>query len=224
MRRLVRFFLFGPGAVLVVVGIAIGVAYLIKEGQDKQRVEAEKHQVHRPLGQVKPSEAIDKETAPKEVVLSNQRLNPAVGSGQDTQAVQQPAPAFASTQRAALPQLVSFYAQVQSPVSSPAPQPERRKDPQAWLPPGVFIPCALVNTVESSHINTPVVGEVLRDVYQNGHLIVPAGAVVSSFAQSGAVREKTPQDPRYRMRPGSGPEQSAIRDRRWERWPSRGIG
>ena len=190
MRRLLRFFLFGPGAVLVVVGIAIGVAYLIKEGQDKQRAEAEKHQVHRPLGQVKPSEAIDKSTAPKEVVLSNQRLNPAVGSGQDIQAVQQPAPAFASTQRAALPQLVSFYAQVQSPVPSPAPQPERRKDPQAWLPPGVFIPCALVNTVESSHINTPVVGEVLRDVYQNGHLIVPAGAVVSSFAQSGAVRDR----------------------------------
>jgi hypothetical protein len=47
-----------------------------------------------------------------------------------------------------------------------------------------------VNTVESSHINTPVVGEVLRDVYQNGHLIVPAGAVVSSFAQSGAVRDR----------------------------------
>jgi hypothetical protein len=168
----------------------VGIAYLIKEGQDKQRAEAEKHQVHRPLGQVKPSETIDNSTAPKEVVLSNQRLNPAVESGKDIRAIQQPTPAFASTQRAALPQLVSFYAQVQSPVPSPAPQPERRKDPQAWLPPGVFIPCALVNTVESSHINTPVVGEVLRDVYQNGHLIVPAGAVVSSFAQSGAVRDR----------------------------------
>ena len=129
MRRLLRFFFFGPGAVLVVVGIVIGVAYLIKEGQDKQRAEAEKRQVQRPLGQIKPSEAIDKSTAPKEVVLSNQRLNPAAGSGQDIQAVQQPAPALAPMQRAALPQLVSFYAQVQSPVPSPAPQPERRKDP-----------------------------------------------------------------------------------------------
>src|ERR1700724_2144137 len=143
--------------------IGISSPIVIKEGQDKQRAEAEKHQVHRPLGQVKPSEAIDKETAPKEVVLSNQRINPAVTSGQDIQALQRPAPAFASAQRAALPQLVSFYAQVQSPVPSPPPQPERRKDPQAWLPPGVSIPCALVNTVESSHINTPVVGEVLRD-------------------------------------------------------------
>ena len=65
-----------------------------------------------------------------------------------------------------------------------------QKAPATWLPPGTFIPCALVNTVESSHINTPVVGEVLRDVYQNGHLIIPAGAVVSSFAESGAVRDR----------------------------------
>src|ERR1700722_15802478 len=116
MRRLLRFFFFGPGTVLVVVGIVIGVAYLIKEGQDKQRAEAAKHQVHRPLGQVKPSEAIDNSTAPKEVVLSDQRLNPAVGSGQDIHAVEQPAAASPPMHREALPQLVSFYTQVQSPV------------------------------------------------------------------------------------------------------------
>ena len=52
------------------------------------------------------------------------------------------------------------------------------------------MPCALVNTVESSHINTPVVGEVLQDMYQNGRLIIPAGAIVSSFAESGAVRDR----------------------------------
>jgi len=87
--------------------------------------------------------------------------------------------------------LVSFYAQVQaSPVLSPTPEPERPREPKYWLPPGTFIPCALVNTVESSHINTPVVAEVIRDVYQGGHLIVPAGAIVSSFAQSGAVRDR----------------------------------
>ena len=49
---------------------------------------------------------------------------------------------------------------------------------------------SLVNTVESSHINTPVVGEVLRDVYQNGKLIISAGTIVSSFASSGAVRDR----------------------------------
>src|SRR5262249_47138828 len=87
--------------------------------------------------------------------------------------------------------LVSFYSQAAlPPAPTPTPVPERPKDPTYWLPPGTFIPCALVNTVESSHINTPVVAEVIREVYQGGHLIIPAGAIVSSFAQSGAVRDR----------------------------------
>ena len=191
MRKWIRFFLFGPGSILVVIGVVIGVAGIIHQGQEKQRIAAEKHQVQRPLGQVKPSEAVDKSTAPKEVILSNKRLVP--GSTYEQPArVQAQAIAIpnAPSQRP-LPQLVSFYAQVSGSSSPPTPPPEARpKDPTAWLPPGIFIPCALVNTVESSHINTPVVGEVLRDVYQNGHLIIPAGSVLSSFAESGAVRDR----------------------------------
>ena len=155
MRKIIRFFLFGPGAVLLVVAIGIGVAHVIKEGQDKQRAEAEKHQVQRPLGQVKPSDTVDKGMAPKEVVLSNRRLNAPTNFDQplpQTQTVSLPS----GPGRQPLPQLVSFYAQVPTSTPSPAPTPESiRKTPRAWLPPGVFIPCALVNTVESSHINTP---------------------------------------------------------------------
>jgi hypothetical protein len=88
---------------------------------------------------------------------------------------------------------VSFY-QAVAPTPTATPAPPQVKDVTAWLPPGIFIPCALVNTVESSHINTPVVGEVIRDVVQknNGvsHVIVPAGTLVNSFAQNGAVRDR----------------------------------
>jgi hypothetical protein len=35
-----------------------------------------------------------------------------------------------------------------------------------------------------------VVGEVIRDVYQNGHLIIPAGAIATCWAQPGAVRDR----------------------------------
>jgi hypothetical protein len=189
--KLVRFFLTGPGAVLVVVAVVLGVSEIIREGRERQKAEAEKHQVHRPLGQIKPSETVDKSRAPKDVILSDRRIVDATTSGQtapvQTQVVEAP---NAPSQRPP-PQLVSFYAQVSNASPSPAPPPERpRKDPAAWLPPGVFIPCALVNTVESSHLNTPVVGEVLHDVYQNGRLIIPAGSVVSSFAESGAVRDR----------------------------------
>jgi hypothetical protein len=192
MRRFVRFFVSGPGAALVVVLLILGVGWIIKRGQDKERALAAKRQVQRQLGQVKPSDQVDKATAQKEVILSNNRLQPPP-AGEPSQ--QAPAPQVVHVQgpahQQALSPLVSFY-QAVAPASTPAPT--QVKDVTAWLPPGIFIPCALVNTVESSHINTPVVGEVIRDVVQknNGtsHVIVPAGTLVNSFAQSGAVRDR----------------------------------
>jgi hypothetical protein len=194
MRRFIRFFLTGPGAILVVVLFILGVGWIIKSSQDKERAEALKRQVQRELGHVKPSDNIDKATAQKEVILSNNRLEtPPAGE----QAQQAPPPQFVHTQepvhQPALSHLVSFY-QAVAPTPTLTPAPPQVKDVTAWLPQGIFIPCALVNTVESSHINTPVVGEVIRDVVQknNGvsHVIVPAGTLVNSFAQSGAVRDR----------------------------------
>jgi hypothetical protein len=191
MRKWIGFFLFGPGSILVVISVVIGVAGIIHQGQEKQRIAAEKHQVQRPLGQVKPRDAVDKSTAPKEVILSNKRIVLGNTSEQITPAQTQVVSLPNAPSQRQLPQLVSFYAQLPPTTPSPTPTAEAsQKTVTAWLPPGIFIPCALVNTVESSHINTPVVGEVLRDVYQNGHLIIPAGAIVSSFAQSGAVRDR----------------------------------
>jgi hypothetical protein len=193
MKRLLRFFTTGPGAVLVVIAIALTVAWYIYRGQEKQQAEANKRQVQRALGQVRPSATVDQSQASKEVILSRQRLNPPPPSEAPT-----PLPVSFPTpgqQRVALPTLVSFYAQVAAtPSPTPEAPPPEPKAPLVWLPPSIFIPCSLVNTVESSHINTPVVGEVTRDVIQNNdgvsHVIVPAGTIVSSFAQSGAVRDR----------------------------------
>ena len=189
--KFLRFFFTGPGAVLVAVVLILVVAEIIREGQERQKAEAEKRQVQRPLGQVKQSETVDKSTAPKEVILSNKQIVPAKSSELPAPTQTQVVPLPNAPSQRPLPQLISFYSQVPGSSPSPTSPPEAgQKAPATWLPPGTFIPCALVNTVESSHINTPVVGEVLRDVYQNGHLIIPAGAVVSSFAESGAVRDR----------------------------------
>ena len=191
MRRFVRFFATGPGAILIVVAFILGVGWIVKRGQDKERAEAAKRQVQRQLGQVKPSGQVDKATAPKEVLLYNNRLqSPPV---LDLPQAPQVAKTSAIERQQPLASLVSFY-QAVAPKPTPTPAAPQPKDVTAWLPPGIFIPCALVNTVESSHINTPVVGEVIRDVIQknNGvpHVIVPAGTLVNSFAQSGAVRDR----------------------------------
>jgi hypothetical protein len=193
MIRFVRFFYRGPGAVLVIVLIAIGIAWLIARAHEKRKAEAEKHQVQRPLGQIKPGDEVDKSQAPKEVILSDRKLQPGATTGRELSSPQ-PVTASNQSQPVPLPTLVSFYAQV-APTPTPAPSPApRTKDPDLWLPPSIFIPCVLVNTVESSHINTPVVGEVTTDVFQKNNgvsrLIIPAGTLVSSFAQSGAVRDR----------------------------------
>jgi hypothetical protein len=160
-----------------------------KTGHERAVAEAEKRQVQRPLGQVKPSDSVDQSQAAKEALLSNRRLSPGFTTAPETVPIPN-APVAQRGRPASLPTLVSFYAQVAAtPSHTPTPEPERPR-PEYWLPPSIFIPCTLVNTVESSHINTPVVGEVTRDCYQNGHLIIPAGTIVSSFAQNGAVRDR----------------------------------
>ena len=190
MRRLLRFFITGPGALLTVILVGLGICWLIKNGQDHQAAEARKHQIERPLGSVNPSDQVDQATVQKEKILADRRLIP----GNRTEPFAQPhvaPPQSPQPQAHALPQLVSFYAQVQAtPVPSPTAETERPNPVEIFLPRGTFIPCALVNTVESSHINTPVVGEVIRDVYQNGHLIIPAGATATCWAQPGAVRDR----------------------------------
>jgi hypothetical protein len=190
MRRLIKFFFAGPGVVLVIIGLILWVCWVIKQGQDKERAEAAKRQVQRQLGRVNPGEDVDRATAPKDVLLSDRKLNRMQANLTPTSS-----PGIAPTPIPQRPQslspLVSFYAQVTAtPIPSPTAPAAEPPRPQSFLPPGTFIPCALVNTVESSHINTPVVGEVLRDMWQNGRLIVPAGAIVSSFAESGAIRDR----------------------------------
>ncbi len=191
LRSSFRYFYRGPGAILVVVLLGLGVCWIIKSGRDKQEAEAAKRQKQRELGQVNPQDSVDASEAAKERILSDRKLHPGNRTAPES-APMPPAPvAQAAQQQRALPQLVSFYAQVQAtPSPTPTSAPERPKETQIWLPRGTFIPCALVNTVESSHINTPVVGEVIRDVMQGGHLIIPARAIVTSFAQAGAVRDR----------------------------------
>jgi Bacterial conjugation TrbI-like protein len=191
LRSSVRFFYRGPGIALVIVAVIIGVGWVLKQGNDKRQAEAEKRQKSRELGHVSPTDTVDASQASKETVLANGHLIP----GYRTTQPEINAPPLSSTpvqqRQQALPTLVSFYAQVAAtPTPTPTPEPERPKVQEIFLPPSIFIPCVLVNTIESSHINTPVVGEVIRPVYEQGHLIIPAGTIVSCFAQSGAVRDR----------------------------------
>lgn len=59
-----------------------------------------------------------------------------------------------------------------------------------YAPFGRMIPCETVITVESSKLDTPVIGLVTEDVWHNGELIIPAGTEVHGRASLDRARER----------------------------------
>ena len=101
------------------------------------------------------------------------------------------------------------------PPATPVPLPERKKpEPPPGLPPislyaemasadktvdalgsdyapfGRLVQCELIVTVDSSSINTPIIGLVTDDIWHNGRLIIPAGTEVHGTAKADRVRER----------------------------------
>jgi hypothetical protein len=61
---------------------------------------------------------------------------------------------------------------------------------KTYAPYGRLIPCETVVTIESSKLDTPVIGLVTEDVWHNGELIIPAGAEVHGRASLDWARER----------------------------------
>jgi hypothetical protein len=66
-----------------------------------------------------------------------------------------------------------------------------------FAPFGRLIPCKLIVTVDSSTINTPIIGLVTEDVFHHGRLLIPAGTEVHGTAQIDRVRERIASDRRW---------------------------
>ena len=65
---------------------------------------------------------------------------------------------------------------------------------ELFLPYGRLLRCELVNTVDSTNIDTPIIGLVIEDAWNDGRLIIPAGTEVHGVAQKSAVRERIGSD------------------------------
>lgn len=79
---------------------------------------------------------------------------------------------------------------------------------EKFAPFGRLIPCELVITVDSSSIQTPIVGLVTEDVFHHGVLVIPAGTEVHGRAQVERVRERIASDGRWTLVWQSGEELS----------------
>jgi hypothetical protein len=79
-------------------------------------------------------------------------------------------------------------------LQSPIPQTifvTREQSISEWyLPYGRLLRCELVNTVDSTNIDTPIIGLVIEDIWNGGRVIIPAGTEVHGIAQKSAFRER----------------------------------
>lgn len=75
-------------------------------------------------------------------------------------------------------------------VTNTTPEPFVASEPKLFAPRGILIKAALVITVDSSALQTPVLGLVTEDVYWNQKLIVPAGTQVHAQASNGRTRDR----------------------------------
>ncbi len=91
-------------------------------------------------------------------------------------------------------------------AETPSNERKQKKFSEDFAPFGRLIPCELIVTVDSSSINTPVIGLVTDDVYHHGHVIVPAGTEVHGTAQVDHTRERIASDGRWNLVWQSGEE------------------
>jgi hypothetical protein len=59
-----------------------------------------------------------------------------------------------------------------------------------YAPYGRLIPCELIVTIDSSSIQTPIIGLITEDIYHDGRLIITAGTEVHGSAQADRKRER----------------------------------
>lgn len=154
---------------LLLIGVAVLVARRIEEdrlaGPDSGGIREEQEQVvrsiERPLSIFRPPPP-EREISPPSAPQTRPTAAEAEGSP-----------------RAVIPSVSLSHEE--PPVSTPA-----RPD----APFGRLIPCETVITVDSSSIQTPIIGLVTEDIFHSGKLVIPAGTEVHGTARSERERER----------------------------------
>ena len=136
---------------------------------------------------VKPIVATPPKTGPKsQVVETVTRDMTAFNPPKESPAPVTPAPAQERKKEEPPPGLppISLYAET---ASADKPQDALGAD---YAPFGRLVQCELIVTVDSSSIDTPIIGLVTDDIWHNGRLIIPAGTEVHGTAKVDRARER----------------------------------
>jgi hypothetical protein len=136
--------------------------------------------------------ATDKPQVVQTIVRPMQVYNPPSSKEQKTTSPSSSTSSFPNP--SPLPVVPANQAPTLSPISlfadSSAGNPPAKKLSAVFAPFGRLIPCETVITVDSSSIQTPIVGLVTENVYFKGRLVIPAGTEIHGTAQTDHQRER----------------------------------
>jgi hypothetical protein len=68
-----------------------------------------------------------------------------------------------------------------------------------YAPFGRLIPCETVVTVDSSSMQTPIVGLITENIYYGGKLVIPAGTEIHGMAQADQQRDRIATSPSWTL-------------------------
>lgn len=108
----------------------------------------------------------------------------------------EPTPQPTAAKSSTPPPLPALSLVAETPVT---PTKEGKTLSEDFAPFGRLIPCQLVITVDSSSIQTPIVGLVTEDIFHHGQLIIPAGTEVHGSAQVDRARERIASNGRWTL-------------------------
>jgi hypothetical protein len=136
--------------------------------------------------------ATDKPQVVQTIVRPMQVYNPPPTMSQPTTLSSSSSPVF--PRPSPLPVVPASQSPTLSPISlfadSSAGNPPTKKLSAVFAPFGRLIPCETVITVDSSSIQTPIVGLVTENVYFQDRLVIPAGTEIHGTAQTDHQRER----------------------------------
>src|ERR1700722_18470111 len=107
MKRALEFFYKGPGLVIVIIGLIVGIGGWMRHKQDAKAKAVEQKEAKHDMGTLAPQTAVEPAAPPKEVRLDKRELQPAFRS--ETAPPQPQQSPIQNSVPVALPTLVAFY-------------------------------------------------------------------------------------------------------------------
>lgn len=186
MGKVIQFFKSAIGRVLI-FAVAIFVCFYFvrqyRERSDEKKRLAQKQKTREDLlGRMSPEvKKLDPARGELSTIVENEDFVSFRPYGREEEQAQQ-SEKKENSSKPKLPTLIHYYESTTE-ISE-------IKPPKIFAPTGTLIPCVLVNTIDSSKIETPIIGMVTKEIWHNENLIIPAGTLVQSIAQNGRSRDR----------------------------------